>query len=178
MNFSGKNIPFYAIAVALFLFFKLLYMNANAEDLLFLLSPTNMFVSMLSNSTGVFIENSGFYHQDLNILIEKSCSGFNFFILSFIISYILSLQYAKNWAPKLILLPISLLISWLLTIGVNVARITSAILFHAHLPVNSAKSITIHEMQGTFIYLFFLLLFYKILKYTLTKYYTRYEKFA
>ncbi len=178
MNFSSKNIPFYALAVTLFLFFKLLYINANAEDILFLLSPTNMFVSILSNSTGVFIKNAGFYHQDLNILIEKSCAGFNFFILSFIISYTLTLQYVNKWKPKLILLPISLLISWLLTIGVNVARITTAILFNAHLPISSAKSVTMHEIQGTFIYLFFLLLFYKILKYALTKYYMKYEKFA
>lgn len=178
MNFSNRNIPFYVLTVALFLFFKLIYMNANAEDMLFLLTPTNMFVSMVSNSTGVFIQNAGFYHQDLNILIEKSCAGFNFFILSFVTSYTLILQYAHKWKPKLILLPISLLISWLLTIGVNVARITTAILFNAHLPISSAKSITMHEMQGTFIYLFFLLLFYKILKHALTKYYIKYEKFT
>ena len=178
MNFSSKNIPFYALAVTLFLFFKLLYISANAENILFLLSPTNMFISMFSNSTGVFIKNAGYYHQDLNILIEKSCAGFNFFILSFILSYTLSLQYTNKWKTKLILLPACLLISWLLTIGVNVARISTAILFNAHLLSNSAKSATMHEIQGTFIYLFFLLLFYKILKYALTKYYTKYEKFA
>jgi len=178
MNVSGKNIPYYTLAVTLFVSFKMLYMNAIAEDLLFLLSPTNMFVSLLNNSTGIFIKNSGFYHHELNVLIEKSCAGFNFFILSFIISYILCIQYTNKWKTKFILLPIALLISWLLTIGVNVARIHTAILCNARLPVGLVSPVTIHEMQGSFIYLFFLLLFYKILKYALTKYYTIYEKFA
>jgi hypothetical protein len=37
----------------------------------------------LTGSHSVYISDKGYYHDNLNILIEKSCSGFNFLLLCF-----------------------------------------------------------------------------------------------
>lgn len=155
---------------------KVLYTQTSSDDLIFLLYPTDQLVCILKGSHSSYIPNSGYFHIDLNILIEKSCAGFNFFILFFLISYITCLKHISHSNRRWSLLPICLLISYLLTIAVNASRIITAIALKSKF--NFIEISSSHQIQGTFIYLFFLLLFYSILKYYLNKRVLKNEKFA
>jgi exosortase K len=167
MKILNKNIPFYSFLLISFLIFKFWYSNATTNELLFLLAPTDFLLSIFSSGKHQYVQNVGFYDEGLNIVIEKSCSGFNFFLLSFVVCAVVALPYFNNWKHKIALLCSTAIISWALTIGVNVARISTAILLKQHLRLESSFASQFHELQGTFIYLFCLLFFYKALKYTL-----------
>lgn len=156
------------VGIAVFLLLKVGYTQTNSDDLLFLLSPTNKLVALFTGSSFSYINRSGYFHPEFNILIEKSCAGFNFFILCYLISYITVLQHISSISKKWIALPICMLCSYFLTIAVNTSRILIAISLSASKNILTNISI-FHQLQGTFIYLFFLLLSYLILKYLLNK---------
>lgn len=170
-----KNSFYYAIGILLFGMLKVAYTHMDANDLIFILSPTDKMISFLSNSKSVFLNETGYFHQDLNIIIEKSCSGFNFFILIFIIGYFVIINHFQNKKFKLLFL--SILSSWLLTAFVNTSRIIIAIFIQKLTPQIQINT-WFHQAQGTFVYLFFLILFYKTLNYLLTKYFPKNEKLA
>lgn len=157
-----------SVGIALFLLLKVGYTQTNSDDLLFLLSPTNKLVSLFTGNISSYIQSSGYFYPDFNILIEKSCAGFNFFILCFLISYATCIQHIINSTNRWIALPICLLCSYILTIAVNTSRILISISLSASKNVFTDISI-FHQLQGTFIYLFFLLLSYLILKHLLNK---------
>lgn len=156
------------VGIAIFLLLKVGYTQTSSDDLLFLLSPTNKLVSLFTGSTFSYIKGSGYFHPEFNILIEKSCAGFNFLILCFLICYNTCLQHITRVTKRWIALPIFLLFSYFLTIAVNTSRILISISLSAS--KNTLTNISsFHQLQGTFIYLFFLLLSYLILKYLLNK---------
>lgn len=170
-----KNGFYYALGIVLFGVLKVAYTYMDANDLIFILSPTNKMISFLSNSESVFLNGSGYFYHDFNILIEKSCSGFNFFILIFIIGYFVIINHFQNKKFKLIFF--SILSAWVLTVFVNTSRIIIAI-FIQKLTPQIQISTWFHQAQGTFVYLFFLIVFYKTLTYLLTKYFPENEKLA
>lgn len=163
-----KNHIHILVGIAVFLLLKVGYTQTNSDDLLFLLSPTNKLVSLFIGSTFSYIKGSGYFHPEFNILIEKSCAGFNFFILCFLISYITCLHHITSIPKRWITMPICLLCSYFLTIAVNTSRILTSISLSASKNILTKMS-SFHQLQGTFIYLFFLLLSYLILKYLLNK---------
>ncbi|SDJ75513.1 exosortase K [Pedobacter sp. ok626] len=177
MDFK-KNTFHYILGILLFGIFKIAYTQMDANDLFFILLPTDKIISVLTNSPGTFLNDLGFLHQDLNILIEKSCSGFNFLILSFIIGYFISLNHFHNRGGKYLLIPLSLLLSWILTLFVNTSRIIIAILLNKLIKPQLQVGPWLHQAEGTFVYLFFLILFYKTQNYLLTKYSPINEKLA
>jgi len=164
-------------ALLLFLLLKVGYTQTSVDDLLFLLYPTDVLVSIFTNSSSFYIHGSGYFHSVHNILIEKSCGGFNFLILYFIVSYLTCLQHFKTPAIRWVMLPICWIGSYLITICVNTSRIITAISINKS-KNNFLNGSWMHHLQGTFIYLFFLLVSYLILKYLLNKYALKNEKFA
>ncbi|MDR6785054.1 exosortase K [Pedobacter africanus] len=173
-----ENGIYYALGILLFVTLKVVYRYMNADDLFFILHPTDQIVSLLTNSKGIFINGAGYFHQDLNVLIEKSCSGFTFFILSFIITYFVTINHFHHKKHKWLTLPLSVLVAWLLTTVVNASRIAIAILLRKiTVPLPGANK-WLHQAEGTFVYLFFLILFYKTLNHLLTQYFPENEKFA
>lgn len=172
---NRKNIHAFA-GVALFVLLKVVYTQLSVDKLLFLLYPTNVLVSFFTSSTASYVQSSGFFHPDLNILVEKSCAGFNFLILCFLINYLTCLQNLVKTTKRWVALPICLLSSYILTIAVNASRIIIAISLGGTKTFLS-NTPNFHQLQGTFIYLFFLLLSYLILKQLLNKYFKN-EEFA
>jgi exosortase K len=169
--------PFYALGLLLFILLKFVYASAGTAQLIWLLGPTDKLISLFTGSYGHYLVSKGYFHSDLNIMVEKSCSGFNFLLLATVITYFLVLNYTTKRWTKMLLLPVIFFLAWILTIGVNTSRILIAILTLKY-QVNPSYTHLIHEMQGIFIYLSFLLAYYKILHYFLTKYYPRNEKFT
>lgn len=173
-----KNGIHYLVAILLFGALKIAYTQMDANDLSFILTPTDKIISLLTNSEGMFLNGSGYFHQDINILIEKSCAGFNFLILSFITGYLVSINHFQNRKAKWLLMPLSLLLSYFLTLFVNTSRIIIAIIINKQIQPQFQTGTWLHEAEGTFVYLFFFILFYKALNYLLTEYFPGNEKLA
>lgn len=155
-----KKYYYYGIACILFFCLKYAYTKADNTDLQFLLAPTNYLVELVQNSTGVFSPENGYYHQKLNCTIEKSCSGFNFWIICFLVFAFTGFKFLKRENLSILF---ALLISYVLTVFVNASRIITALFFQELIPEISKKYEWSHQAIGIFIYLFFLILFYFIL---------------
>ncbi len=167
-----KNLPYYLIIAGLLFCFKWTFRLIWVDDLYFLLKPTSKIVETFSHSESIYLNNKGFYFESLNIIIDKSCSGFNFWMISFIAFSYLGIKYALTARWKTFNIFITLVITYFFTILVNASRIlvslylqnfaTSILPKHQHL---------IHESIGVTTNLTFLLLCYIIIEKILIKFY-------
>lgn len=170
---SLHHIPYYIIAFALFILLKFIYASANNNDVFFLTKPLDSIISFVLDSNSVYFEDIGFYHKTLNITIDKSCSGFNFLLLAFLTSYFSSLKVLKSHFLKIIGIPIALFVSYFFTLLVNASRILTSILIENKTNLNYSW---LHEAQGTFIYVSFLIILYLFINHAQRYILTRYEK--
>jgi exosortase K len=172
-----KNIFYYLVAIVIFILLKFGYTIANTNDLFFLLNPTDKLVGLLTSSKSIYFADEGFYYQNFNVIIEKSCSGFNFLLLCFSMICILALKYILNSLYKSLIIPVALVSAYLMTIFVNAFRIFASIVLQNHanpfLPKNS--QLVVHEAIGIITNLFFLVIGYYLLERFL-KNKTKYEK--
>jgi exosortase K len=152
-----KNNHKYIFVIILFIGLKLLFSKASTIDLVFLLKPTDTLVSLISSSSGIWTEN-GYFHQDLNILINKSCSGYNFWLIGFIMLSFLSIQKEFQFSYSI---PIILLLTYLFSILVNSSRIVILMRLEYTLQQNLNLHLNwLHQAGGAFIYLLFLIISY------------------
>jgi len=165
----NKNILYYLAAIGLFILLKFWFTSADNNDLAFLLKPTDKFVGLLTGSHSVYFTDNGYYYDELNILIDKSCSGFNFWILSFMLFTYLTIKYIDKHFYKLLAILFSLIGAYLLTIFVNTSRIFVSIIVQ-----NQTRNIflreqdIIHEAVGIITNLTFLILTYYLIEKILT----------
>ena len=156
-----KNIPYYLTAAVIFILLKFAFAAAENEDLVFLLGPVDKFAGWLTGSRSVFIPQRGYFHETLNILIDKSCSGFNFFVLCFLCFSYLAVKYFDKPLRKVLALGSSLGGAYFLTIFVNTSRIFVSIAVQ-----NQTKNVfphqqhLVHNAIGIIINLSFLVLAY------------------
>lgn len=172
----NKDILYYLIAFGVFVLMKFGFTMADNRGMLFLLKPTNKLIGFLMGSTSVYLEGEGYYHSNLNIYIGKSCSGFNFWCLSFLTFTYLVVKVFNKPIHKILSIPLVLMVTYLLTVFVNTSRIYASILIQ-----NQTKNIflnqqdIIHESIGIVTNLTFLILFYILIE-KLTKNKHCYEK--
>lgn len=165
---KSENIPHYLAGILLFVMLKFGFSYADNDSLLFLTKPTNTIISIIKDSEASYDSGEGFYHEKLYMVIDKSCSGFNFWVLAFIMTLFTSLRYIKNSGAKIWAFPTILVGAYLLTIIVNSSRILTSLLLNE---IIGTKYAWLHQAEGAFIYLSFLIAFYLILNYSLQKLY-------
>lgn len=162
---TNKNIPSYLTAVILFILLKFAFTLADSNDLIFLIKPTDKLVGILTGSHSVYLSDSGYFHEHLNIIIDKSCSGFNFWILCYMLFTYLAVRHFENNLYKILTIPTALIGAYLLTIFVNTSRIFASIVVQAQ-----TKNILLnhqhilHETIGITINLTFLILAYLLIE--------------
>ncbi len=168
---KNKNNPYYLITISIFILLKFIYTLSTTNHLIFILKPTSALIGLITNSKGEFITESGYLHQKLAILINKSCSGFNFWILCFTMLAFLTFQFLEKKIYKIIALPILLFMTYILTVSVNTSRILFSIFID-----NTIKNMTgytktnwLHQAEGVFIYLSFLIIIYLCFNFILKK---------
>lgn len=145
---------------------KLYYAAADTTDVRWLLAPTNALVELLLSSAAEFVPGRGYVHPALRIVIDKSCAGGNFGLLS---ALVLTITYLWQRGPRPALaLPALLLLAYPLTLLVNAARIAGAVRLNQLLPPALNPS-WLHEAQGALVYLFFLVAAYAALRQLLLK---------
>jgi len=161
----NRNIPYYLTAVGLFLLLKIGFTFADNSDLIFLLKPTDKLVGLLTGSQSVFLAEDGFFHEKINIVIDKSCSGFNFWILCFLIFVYLGLKYFDKHLHKILTIPTALFCGCLLTVFANVSRIFASIIVQNQtVNIFPNQQYLIHESVGIITYFSFLVLAYYLIE--------------
>jgi len=156
---SYKNIPYYFVGFSIFILLKLWFSKAANSDLFFLLKPSDFFISLFFGSRSVFIPDVGYYHENLNIIIDKSCCGFNYMLLCFLIFSYLFVNYFNKPLYKAFSLAAALMLSYLMAIFVNISRIGFSIFIYNHIiTFSQVNQKNAHLTVGIFTYLFFLTL--------------------
>ncbi|OUJ72908.1 exosortase K [Hymenobacter crusticola] len=148
---------YYACLLGLFCLLKVAYIQASSTDLYMLLAPTNYLVELTLGSTSVFEPTVGFVHPSLHISIDKSCSGFNFWAMCWLMLSVAAVQQRlRLLLPVLLALP---LVSYALALLINTSRILTAILLRRMLPSTQHYE-WLHQAEGAVLYLFSLVLIY------------------
>lgn len=158
---TNKNIPYYLTAAGLFILLKFGFTLADNNDLTILLKPTDKLVGLLTGSHSVYLSDSGYFHEHLNIIIDKSCAGFNFWILCFLLFTYLTIRHLDKSIHKFLTIPTALIGAYLLTIFVNTSRIFASIVVQTqtkNIFINEQH--IIHEAIGITTNLTFLILAY------------------
>lgn len=161
----NTNTPYYLTATGLFLLLKFGYTLADTAQLAFLLQPTDQLVGLLTGSSSEYLTGEGYYHDRLNVLIDKSCAGFNFWVLCFLVFTYLACKYLKRPFHKALSIPSALVCAYFLTLFVNASRIFAAIVVQ-----NQTRSgwpdqqHLLHEAVGIITYLSFLILTYYLVE--------------
>ncbi|WP_299255202.1 exosortase K [uncultured Cytophaga sp.] len=166
---ANKNTPYYLIAIGLVILMKFGYTRANTNDLIFLLKPTDKIVGLVTASPSVYSPEKGYYHENLHIVIDKSCSGFNFWIVSFVVFTYLTFRHFDKTVYKIFIIPSILCYTFLFTILVNTARILASISVQTqtkNMFLNQQH--LIHEAVGIITNLSFLILAYYLTEKLLT----------
>ncbi|MFM9948864.1 MAG: exosortase K [Saprospiraceae bacterium] len=162
---TNKNIPYYLTAIGLFILLKFGFTLADNNDLTFLLNPTDKLVGLLTGSHSVYLSGRGYYHEHLNIIIDKSCSGFNFWILCFLLFTYLAVKHFHKSLHKFLTIPTALIGAYLLTMFVNTSRIFASIIVQAQTKnIFLNQQPIIHEAIGIITNLTFLILAYILIE--------------
>lgn len=162
---TNKDIIYYFIAAVLFVLLKFGYTLSDNNDLIFLLKPTDKIVGLLTGSHSIYLPASGYYHEYLNIVIDKSCSGFNFWVLCFLLFTYLTVKHVEKTLSKILTIPTALIGAYLLTIFVNASRIFASIVVQTQTKnIFLNQQHIVHEAIGIITNLTFLILAYVLIE--------------
>lgn len=154
----------YFFAAIIFVSLKFWFSDVNHEDVLFLLKPINKLVNIATGSNSFFQAETGYINENLNIIINKTCSGFNFLMIVFLMLTFLMVKYFRKIQFQIFIIPVALVFSYVFTILVNVSRILLSVLLNDNF---KNTSIYLHQFEGTFMYLSCLMLLYLTADYLL-----------
>lgn len=164
-----REIIYVAICFLIFAVLKFINVFLDTDMLQFLLMPSNKLIEIITGSKAIYSSGAGYFHAQLNIVVDKSCSGYNFWLIGFLMS---SFVLIKSQSVKFIwIIPLALLASYVFTIFANVSRISGYMLLMKSGVVQNldAGNTWLHQAEGIFVYLFFLIMFYLTIHYTITK---------
>ncbi len=159
----NNNIIYYTALFGLFTGFRWAYSVADNNDVYWLVAPTSRLVSWLTGETAVYDSAIGFGYSGLNIVIEKLCSGFNFWLLSASMLIYRGLRHYNRPLQKAFLFPFGAVFCYFLTILANTSRILTAIKTNTFCPAWQKSYPWLHELQGSIIYLSCLIGLYLLL---------------
>jgi exosortase K len=156
----NQNTPYYIVVILLFLGLRYVYTQATTDNVLLLLAPTSKIVSLLLGSPAEYDSTNGYFFANLGIVINKSCSGFTFWLVAFTMLIFVRLQHCESHFSKILLFIKGAIIVYLLTVLANASRILFAIKINQLLPDLHQEYYWLHETQGNAIYLAVLIGFY------------------
>lgn len=169
----NKHIPFYLLAFGIFIFLKFVFSFAETQDMMFLLYPTTVVIELFTGTRSIF-QIDGYFFESLHIIIDKSCSGYNYWLLCFLMLTFLTIPFATSTIRRFFTLLTCFLCAYLITLIVNSSRIAASIFLQKF---HFAQGPIMHEAIGISTNLTFLILIYLITERILVKQTTN-EKFA
>jgi exosortase K len=149
----------------MFILLKFCFTIADNDSLIFLLKPTNELIGLATGSGSVYSSENGYFLNQLNIVINKSCAGFHFWMISFLMLAFLGLNNFDHKFKKIITIPLALTGAYCLTIFVNTSRILASIVVQhqADYFLTVRPHRLLHEGTGIIINLAFLILTYLLI---------------
>lgn len=166
-----KNFIFYIIVTGIFLLLKSVYQYLNTEELLFLINPANFIVETISGEQSFYIANKGFYFPLLNIIIEKSCSGFDLWLISFLMLSFMTIKHFDTSFQKILSISISFLVAYFFTIIANSSRIFISIIIKKQPFLDPTHHYyRLHDGIGIANNITFLILLFLLIDYLLSKF--------
>ncbi|MEO1029974.1 MAG: exosortase K [Bacteroidota bacterium] len=168
-----KSYLFYGIIFSLTIIGKIAYAQATNDALVFILKPLSSIISFLTNSPFIYLSDSGFYFESLNITIDKSCSGVNFWIISFVVFSFSFVKVTRSNFQRLLSIPVLLLATFAFTLFANTSRILISILISRQTAFDYPW---LHQAQGVFIYLSLLVIAYTIINHLSFKFNNYHEE--
>ena len=151
------NILILIIIGAAFIGLKFWYASAGTDSLAFLLDTTAAVVRLVTGCTSRFIEGQGHYFSQLDMIISKPCSGFNFLLLCSLMLSIHTFISMDRTIWKIASISLVPLLSLAITILANASRICCSVLLGPLMESQRFSAETIHESIGVFCYLAFLI---------------------
>lgn len=149
--------------LSLLFFLKLLYTQTSVEDLLCIIYPVQRAIAFFTGETSQFIADNGYYFQELDIIIDKSCSGFNYFLICLSIFGLISINNTRSIKKNFLLFGTTVILAYVQTIFVNSFRIISTIYLQSSIESFLAlNSKLIHTSIGISINISFLIITYLI----------------
>ncbi len=150
--------------------FKWYFTNLDVEYSVWLLKPTTIWVEQITGLDFDFIQKEGYVcTQILPItIIDKSCSGLNFWLMGFLVgAFVLHKKATDLWSFFYYFIAVFGL-AWLVTVIANTGRIIISIKFLPSLVpyIDYSQS---HLLLGIFIYVTMLILYYLGLKWIIGK---------
>lgn len=142
------------------------YRTASMEDLAFMLRPVAAMVSMITGEVYSVVDGSGYYFPDLHVLIDRSCSGVNFMIITAATFSFLLVRRPRAGCISPLLAIVATFGSYGLTLFVNSSRIITMVHFQR---LGIQMGPTVHEALGVFFFLVALLSASLLLDRTLTR---------
>ncbi len=166
---SYNTLPYYIAIGFVSATMKYLVRFADIGLFRFLLKPTDILVGLFTASQSVYIKGVGYRHEGLNVVIDRSCAGFNLWIIAFIMLAYLAVKHFVGITHRIFSIALSLVAAFFLTIFTNTSRIFASITFQpiAARILPLSKDI-IHEAIGVTVNLSFLILAYIIVDKLLT----------
>lgn len=153
-HFNTSTLLYAGITLTVAFILKYIHAVISIDGLLFLLKPVNFFVGLFLGSHSVFIPDTGFYYPLHAVVIDRSCAGMNFLIISFCTLMTLSLPHYHGNRARVFLLMGMFALAYLLTVGCNVLRIVGALhLLHFKDRFAVVGTHWFHEAQGALFYL-------------------------
>ena len=164
------NYIYYIAIAGIFFILKTWYTQTTTDSLYYLLKSINGIFEIFNGSKAIYIKTKGFYHEQLDILIDKSCAGFNFFLICFLMISFLIVENRKSHVQKIVCIGVSFICTLFITIITNVYRII--VLVSLESKINSffpfIKNMS-HQLIGITINLFFLMIIYLLIHSYLNK---------
>jgi exosortase K len=141
--------------------FKWIFTNLDVEHSVWLLKPTTIWVEQITGLDFNFLQNEGYVcTQILPItIIDKSCSGLNFWLMSFLLGAFVLHKKVTDLLRFFYYFIAVFGLAWLVTIIANTGRIVISIkilpLFTDYIAYSQS-----HLLLGIFMYLIMLILYY------------------
>lgn len=158
---SSSSLFLLIVIISVCFLMKLWFSFSSTENLFFILKPVNWLVHATINGSFNIRDDGSYYYPRFNVLIDKSCSGFNFLIICWGALSSVLIKTSKGWGTNLLGLSRAMLIAYVLTIAVNASRIIISItLLQFSANAEWVSSNWFHEALGSLIYIISLLLTY------------------
>ena len=176
---NKKNVPFYFAALVAFICLKAYHRMAGVDEFALFIFPVSKIIEFLTGAEASYIIGEGYYFQSLDVLINKSCSGFNFCLISFLLFTFLFVSHFEKPIKKVGALLSSILLSYVLTVVVNASRIYALIVLQdMRVSFFIADQDILHQCVGIITYLTFLVLTYLAIERFLNKRTNSHAKFT
>jgi exosortase K len=154
-----KKIIALGIVGCSFIALKFWYTTASVEAMSFILLPVTIIIEWITSHSSTHQVGEGYLFSNLNIIISKSCSGFNFFLLCTMMLLVHLITTSESTTPKTRVTISLLATSYLSTLLANCSRIVCSLKIEQH-KLDILSEALMHTAIGVFTYISFLIATY------------------